>query len=255
MLKSPSTTHTHRISPSVLTWNSHSQSNADHSSFSVTYTLDDAEVRLQPGENMVQCNFIEPVSSDLVRISTGSQQDSFHDLTRLFKVPTAGRYQVAVGLTTPAYFHSNGPTLEEALEKSRSSSSRPSQSQDLIRACRHSLVQSQQTLQRRAERFRPGDCNGDQDVTKARNNAKDLARSVKGSGNAALWELYFNNGDQRATVSNVYQGVQNYEIFHGNNCSATEQCDFQNQNFDYRKNARTVAYAAGKSFRAYAIIC
>ena len=52
-----------------------------------------------------------------------------------------------------------------------------------------SLVQSQPTLQRRAERFRPGDCNGDQDVTKARNNAKDLARSVKGSGNAALCDL------------------------------------------------------------------
>ena len=74
-----------------------------------------------------------------------------------------------------------------------------------------SPVQSQPTLQRRAERFRPDDCNGDQDVTKARNNAIDLARYVKGSGNAVLWEPYFNNGDQRSAVSKVYQGVQNYD--------------------------------------------
>ncbi|KAI4262400.1 MAG: hypothetical protein L6R42_002422 [Xanthoria sp. 1 TBL-2021] len=106
------------------------------------------------------------------------------------------------------------------------------------------LVESQPTLQRRAERFRPGDCNGNQDVTNARNNAKDLARHAQGSGNAVLWELYFNDGDQRATISNAYQGVQNYDPA-SNKYSITEQCGFQNQDFDCRTNARIAAYAAG----------
>ena len=52
-----------------------------------------------------------------------------------------------------------------------------------------SLVQSQPTLERRAERFRPGHCSGNQDVTNARNHAIDLAKYVKGKGNAALCDL------------------------------------------------------------------
>ncbi|KAI4223213.1 MAG: hypothetical protein L6R36_005584, partial [Xanthoria steineri] len=101
----------------ILTWNPHFQSDAEHSSFNVTYNLDETEVKLQPGEDMVQYNFIEPVSSDLVKISAGGQHDSYHDLTRLFMVPIAGKYQVALELATPAVLHCNGPTLEEVLKK------------------------------------------------------------------------------------------------------------------------------------------
>lgn len=77
----------------------------------MTYKLVDAEAKPQPGENMVQFNFIEPVASDLVRIPAGSRHDSYHDLTK----PTASKYQVALELATSAFLHSDGPTLEETL--------------------------------------------------------------------------------------------------------------------------------------------
>ncbi|KAL8642761.1 MAG: hypothetical protein Q9226_008473 [Calogaya cf. arnoldii] len=119
-----------------------------------------------------------------------------------------GEYKVALDLTTPAFLYSDGTTLEEALGESHPQAHDLPSLKIQSEPINMNLVESQPTLQRRAERFHPGDCNGNQDVTNARNNAKDLARHAEGTGNAALWELYFNNGDQRATVSNAYQGYR-----------------------------------------------
>ncbi|KAI4281532.1 MAG: hypothetical protein L6R38_003614 [Xanthoria sp. 2 TBL-2021] len=221
----------------ILTWNSHFQSDAEYGSFRVICNLDGTELKLQPGENMLQFNFIEAVPSDFVRIPTGGHHDGCYDLTRLFRVLTAGEYKVTLDLNTPAFLYSGGTTLEEALGESHPQAHDLSSLKIQSEPINMNLVESQPNLQRRAKRFRPDDCNGNQDVTNARNNAKDLARHAQGSGNAALWELYFNNGDQRATVSNAYQGVQNYDPA-GSKYDFTEQCDFQNQDFDCRKNAR-----------------
>ncbi|KAL8671613.1 MAG: hypothetical protein Q9168_003886 [Polycauliona sp. 1 TL-2023] len=227
---------------SILAWNSLFQPGAEHGSFKVTHSVEGTKATLHPGEDVLRLTFTEAVRDDFVEIPAGGQYQGYYDLTRLFKVPAAGNYEVTLDVVIPAFLHSSATALEEKL-KEFGIHDLPSLG---IRseAIAMNLAKSEQDLQRRAERFRPGDCGNDPIVENARNNAKDLARRAQGSGNAALWSLYFNNNDQQATVSKGYQGVIDYDPM-SNNFGVTEQCDRQKQDFDCRKNERIAAYAAG----------
>ncbi|KAL8994766.1 MAG: hypothetical protein Q9169_005350 [Polycauliona sp. 2 TL-2023] len=228
---------------SMLTWNSHFQSDAEHGSFVVARQSGATEAKLHPGEDILRFTFTGAAADDFVKIPVGGQHQSYHDLTRLFNVPMAGSYEVTMDLVAPAFPHSGNVSLEDKLQES-STSNLPILKIRSEPITMHLAESKKQDLHRRAERFHPGDCKIEPAVNNARNNAKDLARRAQGSGNAALWSLFFDNNDQRATVSKAYQGVLDYDPAN-NAFGITEQCDYQNQDFDCRKNARIAAYAAG----------
>ena len=82
---------------SVLSWNNHFQldQSAAHGSF-VVVPVNSTESTLTRGHEMGQYLFERAWPSHFVNISSGATYSDMFDLTRLFKVPSAGEYRVSL---------------------------------------------------------------------------------------------------------------------------------------------------------------
>ena len=113
-----SMTNTYSEQISILNWNNHFQTNqnAAYRSFQLTHTSSNGSIQtLGPGPDMGRFRFKEIMPSHFFNLTAGSTYIDCFDLTKLFKVPEEGAYNLTMYFTSPATLIPDGMNLSTVL--------------------------------------------------------------------------------------------------------------------------------------------
>ena len=168
---------------SILSWNTHFQSNqvAAHGSFQVSYA--NSSQVMQRGPNMAQFYFDGADASHFYNITAGTTYNDAFDITDVFAIPSAGDYDVVLDFTTRAVLLTTGLDLNAEIQTAGPYVQTFPALNIKSDPITMQLDASPPTSNLRKRQMLIGSCDSHvgvlPQITTARNNARDLAKYAK----------------------------------------------------------------------------